>query len=54
MRRLSRVYVLFATHSAFLRTKLGSKLYLFKFWIKYSKELKCLNTKGKYGKITDT
>ena len=38
----------------FLDTRLGSKLYLFKFHIKYAKDLRCLNTKGKYGKITDT
>ena len=38
----------------FLDTTLGSKLYLFKFQIKYAKELRCLNTKSKYGKITDT
>ena len=35
-------------------TTLGSKLYLFKFEIKYGKEFRCLNTKGKYGKVTDT
>ena len=38
----------------FLDTTLGSKLYLFKFLIKYGKGLKCLNTKGKYGKERDT
>ena len=38
----------------FLDTTLGSKLYLFKFQIKYAKEFRCLNTKGKYGKVTDT
>ena len=33
---------------------MGSKLYLFKFYIMYGKELRCLNTKGKYGKVTNT
>ena len=32
---------------------LVSKLYLFKFKIKCGKKLRCLNTKGKYGKVTD-
>ena len=45
---------LFATHSAILDTTLGSKFYLFKFFDKYGKELRCLTTKGKYGKVTDT
>ena len=45
---------LFATHSAILDTTLGSKFYLFNFLIKYGKELRCLNAKGKYGKVTDT
>ena len=48
---------LFATHPAILDSTVGSKLYLFKFYIKYGKELRCLNsmtTKGKYGKVTDT
>ena len=45
---------LFATHSAILDTTLGSKFYLFKFFDKYGKELRYLNTKGKYGKVTDT
>ena len=44
----------FATHSAIIDTTLGSKLYLFKVSIKYGKELRCLNTKGKYGKVRDT
>ena len=30
------------------RTSLSSKVYLLKFQIKYGKELRCLNTKGKY------
>ena len=38
----------------FLDTTLGSKFYLFKFQIKYGKELRCLITKGKYGWVTDT
>ena len=38
----------------FLDTILGSKLYLLKFKIKYGKELRCLNTKSIYVKITDT
>ena len=38
----------------FLDTTVGSKLYLFKFYIKYGKELRCLNIKGKYGKVTTT
>ena len=45
---------LFATHSVILDITLGSKFYLFKFLIKHGKELRCLNTKGKYGKVTDT
>ena len=45
---------LFATHPAILDTTVGSKLYLFKIKIKYGKELRCLNTKDKYGKVTDT
>ena len=45
---------LFATHLAILNTTLGGKLYLFKFKIKYGKKLRCLNTKGKYGKVKDT
>ena len=44
---------LFATHSAILDTTLGSKFYFFKFFDKYGKELRCLNAKGKYGKVTD-
>ena len=38
----------------FLDITLGSKIGLFKFKIKYGKEIRCLNTKGKYGKVTDT
>ena len=38
----------------FLDTRLGSNLYLFKFQIKYGKELWCLNIKGKYSKVTHT
>ena len=45
---------LFVTHLAILDTTVGSKLYLFRFWMKYGKELRCLNTKGKYSKVTDT
>ena len=45
---------LFATHPVILDTTVGSKLYLFKFIIKYGKKLRCLNTKGKYGIVTDT
>ena len=33
---------------------MGSKLYLFKFYIKYGKKLQCLNAKDKYGKVRDT
>ena len=33
---------------------MGSKLYLFKIKIKYGKEFRCLNTKCKHGKVTDT
>ena len=40
--------------SSYFRHNIGSKLYLFKFYIKYGKELRCLNTKGKYGKVRDT
>ena len=52
--RVSSGSTLFATHPAILDTTVGSKLYMFKFYIKYGKELRCLNTKGKYGKVTDT
>ena len=45
---------LFVVHPAMLDTTLGSKLYLFKFKIKYGKELRCLNTKGKYSKVAGT
>ena len=45
---------LFATYPVILDTAVGSKLYLFRFKIKYGKELKCLNTKGKYDKVTNT
>ena len=45
---------MFATHPAILDTTVGSKLYMFKFSIKYVQELRCLNTKCKYGKVTDT
>ena len=45
---------LFATHLAILDTTLGNKLYLFKFYIKDGQDLRCLNTKGKYGKVKDT
>ena len=38
----------------FLDTTLCGKLYLFKFWIKYCKELQCLNTKEIYSKVRDT
>ena len=44
--------MLFATHPAVLDTTVGSKLDLFKFKMKYGKELRCLNTKDKYGKVT--
>ena len=44
----------FASHPAILDTTMGSKLYLFKFLIKYGKELRYLNTKGKYGRVKDT
>ena len=58
MRRRKRGFssgsTLFATHTPISDTAVGSKLYLFKFQIKYAEELRCLNTKGKYGKITDT
>ena len=45
---------LFTTPSPILDTTLGSKFYLFKFKTKYGKELRRLNTKGKYGKVIDT
>ena len=45
---------LFAAHPAILDTTVGSKLDLIKFKIKYGKELRCLNTKDKYGKVTNT
>ena len=53
-RRVSSGSTLFATNPAILDTTLASKLYLFKFYIKYGKELRCLNTKGKYGEVRDT
>ena len=37
-----------------LDTTLGITLYLFRFKIKYGRELRCLNTKGKYNEVTDT
>ena len=45
---------LFATYPAILDTTVVSKLYLFKFYVKYGKVFRCLNTKGKYGKVTNT
>ena len=44
---------LFAAHPAIFRHNI-SKLYLFEFQIKYAKELRYLNTKGKHGKVADT
>ena len=40
---------LFATNTAILDTTVGS----INFRWKYDKELRCLNTKGKYGKVTN-
>ena len=51
-RRLIRVYTV--CHSPSLDTTVGSILDLIKFKIKYCKEMGCLNTKGKYGKVTNT
>ena len=48
---VSTVSTLFATHSAIFRP---IKFYLFKFQIKYGKELRCLYIRGKYAKVTDT
>ena len=45
---------LFVIHPAIWDMTLGSKLYLFKFKIKYGHELRCLNTKDKYGKVRET
>ena len=53
-RGVSSGSTLFATRPAILDTTVGSKLDLFKFLIKYGKEMRCLNTKGKYGKVTNT
>ena len=53
-RGVSSGSTLFATYQVILDTPLGSKLYFFKFKIKYGKELRCLNIKGKYGKVRDT
>ena len=53
-RGVSSGSTLFVTYPAILDTTVGSKLYLFKFKIKYGKELRCLNTKGKYGKESNT
>ena len=50
--RLIRVYTV-CTRPAILDTIVGSKLDLFKFLIKYGKEMRCLNTKGNYGKVTN-
>ena len=38
----------------YLDTTLGSTLYLVKFQIRDAKELRCLTTKGKCGKVKDT
>ena len=43
---------LFATNTAILDITVGSILDLFKFLDKV-KELRCLNTKGKYSKVTN-
>ena len=45
-RGVSSGSTLVATHPAILDTQVGSKLDLFKFQIKYGKELRRLNTKG--------
>ena len=45
---------LFATHPAILDTTLDGKFYFSNFLIKYRRELRCLNTKGKYGKVINT
>ena len=52
-RGVSSGSALFATHPAVLDLTVGSKLDLFKFYMKYGKELSCLITKGKYGKVTN-
>ena len=53
---VSPASTLFATQPAILDITVGSKLDLFKFkfWIKYGKELRCLNIKDKYGKVRNT
>ena len=53
-RGVSSESTLFVTHPAILDTTMGSKLDLLKFLIKYGKELRCLNTKGKYAKVKKT
>ena len=53
-RGVSSGSTLFATHPAILDTAASSKLDLFKFYIKYGKEMRCLNIKGKYSKVTNT
>ena len=53
VQHLIRVYTVF-NHPAILDTTVGSILDLFKFKIKYGKELSCLNTKDIYGKVTNT
>ena len=53
-RGVSSGSTLFAIHSAILDTTFGIKLHLFKFKIKYGKELRCLNTRDEYAKVTDT
>ena len=45
--------MLFATHPAIFWHNIGftSKVYLFKSYIKYCKEFRCMNTKDEYGKV---
>ena len=52
-RGVSSGSTLFATNTAILDITVGSISDVFKFQIKYDKELRCLNTKGKYGKGTN-
>ena len=52
MQRL-RVYTI-CHSSSYFRHNIDSKFYFSNFLIKYGKELRCMNAKGKYGKVTDT
>ena len=52
MRHLIRVYTVCQSSSYFRH--ISGWLDLFKFLTNYGTELRCLNSKGKYGKVTNT